>query len=89
MESEVDLCGYGRQPTVQKKDEIHSGDPAQACKKTMNIAGRKEEIGTGRLHIRRRHSMHINGPEGVGRSTFIDYVYPTRFEIGASPKPMY
>ena len=33
--------------------------------------------------------MHINGPEGVGRSTFIDYVYPTRFEIGASPKPMY
>jgi AAA+ ATPase superfamily predicted ATPase len=74
---------------AQKKDESNTADPAQACKKTMNIVGRKKEIETVRSHIRRRDSLHIHGPEGVGKSALIDYIYRKWDEIGVSPTPIY
>jgi len=55
----------------------------------MNIVPRKEEIEVMREHIKRRKSLHIHGPEGVGKSTLIDHVYRTWDEIGASTIPIY
>jgi hypothetical protein len=56
---------------------------------TDTIIGRKREIETVREHIRCRDSLHIHGPEGVGKSALIDHVYRTWDEIGTSPIPIY
>jgi AAA+ ATPase superfamily predicted ATPase len=53
------------------------------------IIGRKGEIETVREHIRRRNSLHIHGPEGVGKSALIVHVYRTWDEIGTSLIPIY
>jgi hypothetical protein len=55
----------------------------------MDITGRKKELETIYDHIRRRKSLHIHGPEGVGKSALIDHVYWTWDKIGSSPIPIY
>ena len=53
------------------------------------IIGRDREIEIVRDHIRQGESLHIHGPEGVGKSALIDYVYRTWHEIGTSRAPIY
>lgn len=88
MKSKRDSRGSGRQPTAQKKVESITAESA-SCRKKTTIIARKDEIETLREYIRRRKSLHIHGPEGVGKSALIDYVYRTWDEIGASPIPIY
>ena len=90
MNLETDSCGPEPQPMVhKKKNEIAAADSAQAYKETMNIVGRKEEIGTIREHIRQGKSLHIYGPEGAGKSALIDYVYRNWDEINTLRTPIY
>jgi hypothetical protein len=74
---------------VQKKVESSATDAVPACKKHTTIIGREKEIETIREHIRRRKSLHLHGPEGVGKSALIDHIYCTWDKIGASPVPIY
>ncbi len=53
------------------------------------IIDRKDEIETIRDHIRQGTSLHIYGPEGVGKTALIDYVYRNWDEVGTLRSPIY
>jgi len=53
------------------------------------IIGRDREIEIVRDHVRQGESLHVYGPEGVGKTALIDYLCRTWGEIGTSRAPIY
>ncbi|HXY53593.1 MAG TPA: ATP-binding protein [Nitrospirota bacterium] len=53
------------------------------------MIGREREIEIVRDYIRRRKSLHIHGPSGVGKSALLNHIYRTWREISDSPVPIY
>ncbi len=53
------------------------------------LPGRRREIDIIRDHIRRRKSLHLYGPSGVGKSGLLDYIHARWGEIPNPPVPVY
>ncbi len=55
----------------------------------LTFIDRDREIEIIRDHIRQGKSLHLYGPEGVGKSALIEHVYRTWDEIGTLRIPIY
>jgi hypothetical protein len=53
------------------------------------ITGRQKEISVISEHLRQRRSLHIYGPEGVGKSALLDCVFEHFREIDSELVPIY
>jgi AAA ATPase domain len=89
MKSKTGSRGSARQPKARTKVEPAAADTAVSSLNRVLLIGREQEIETIRDCIRHRTSLHLHGPEGVGKSALIDHLYRTWNEIGASPIPIY